>query len=53
MPSFPIRPDQIRFLASPVEFYEFVKNGISASQSRIVISSLYFGTRTANETNMV
>ncbi|PFH48385.1 hypothetical protein AMATHDRAFT_196706 [Amanita thiersii Skay4041] len=43
-PGFLVRPNDIRFLSKPREFYTLLLNMIRNAQSRIFLSSLYIGS---------
>lgn len=43
-PIFHVRPEQISFLASPTQYYEFLKESIASATRKIYLSSLYIGT---------
>ena len=50
LPKFEIDPGKINILESPTDFYDALRNGIQSSSRRIVLSSLYLGSK---ETELV
>ncbi|KAJ3023718.1 CDP-diacylglycerol--glycerol-3-phosphate 3-phosphatidyltransferase [Thoreauomyces humboldtii] len=41
---FPCKPDNVKVLDAPVDFYGALEHGISTAKDRIVLASLYLGT---------